>query len=275
MNTTENSIIDICVNLTDKQFAPDREAIIERARQAGVCGMLVVATNMSASKQAVTLCGTADLKCTVGIHPHDSAAAEKDWLTQMAAIAKHPQVAAIGETGLDFNRNFSPPEIQIEIFAKQIEFAQSIDKPLLVHDRDSAGKVASLLQQAGQLPPTVIHCFTGNRQELETYLAAGYYIGITGWVTEAERGAELRNLIPHIPLSQLLIETDAPYLKPKNTPSEFMQTHALKSRLKRRNEPALLPYVLAAISELREETPQNIAAVTTQNAQRVFGFQGQ
>lgn len=268
-------IVDIGVNLLSRQFQSDQDAVIERARAAGVGGMLITATDLNSTKSAIARCSSPDLFCTAGIHPHNAGSAgsaNEDWLQQLASLAQSPVVRAVGETGLDFNRNYSPVDIQIDFFRRQIELAQQINKPLFVHDRDSDGEVFKQLQLAGSLPPVVIHCFTGNAVELDRYLAADYYIGITGWITDPRRGATLAELVTKIPLHRLLIETDAPFLRPHNTPTTFISEHNLPAKRKRRNEPALLPYVLDMIASHRPEAKTEIAAATTANASRLFGF---
>jgi TatD DNase family protein len=271
-------IVDIGVNLLNRQFQSDQDAVIERARAAGVGGMLITATDLNTTKSAIARCSSPDLFCTAGIHPHDAgradsaSSADEDWLEQLASLAQSTVVRAVGETGLDFNRNYSPANIQIDFFRRQIELAQQINKPLFVHDRDSEGEVFKQLQLAGLLPPVVIHCFTGNAVELDQYLAADYYIGVTGWITDPRRGATLAELVTKIPLNRLLIETDAPFLRPHNTPTTFISEHNLPAKRKRRNEPALLPYVLDKLALHRRETKTEIAAATTANASRLFGF---
>jgi TatD DNase family protein len=264
-------LFDIGVNLTSSQFRNDREAVVQRARQAGVSHIMVTATSIDTSLAAIELGEKYDLICTAGVHPHDAADVPIDWLTQLQALAVRDQVRAIGETGLDFNRNFSPRDVQIDIFCAQIALAQQTVQPLFVHDRGSDGEVLRHLQSAGVLPPTIIHCFTGSRIDLDRYLAEGFYIGITGWITDLKRGQELRSLVRQVPLNRLLLETDAPFLRPTNTPEAFRTTHQLGSKYKRRNEPALLTYVLDVVAENRNEDRNEILKATTENATRLFG----
>ncbi|MEM9622462.1 MAG: TatD family hydrolase [Pseudomonadota bacterium] len=272
-------LIDVCVNLLNSQFNNDREAVLKRAAEAGVSGILVVATDLAASTAAIesvaanhASSNSPRLLATAGIHPHDVAELPPDWQVQLATLAHQPEVCAVGETGLDFYRNFSPRDAQINAFAQQIALAVNLQKPLFVHDRESDGEVLRQLQQHTPLPPVLIHCFTGTGDELEAYLAAGFSIGITGWIADERRGQNLRELIRQIPLERLVIETDAPFLKPHNAPGNFLMQHNLPGRLKRRNEPALLGSVLTAIAALREESTEDIARATTANAQRLFGF---
>jgi TatD DNase family protein len=275
-------LTDIGVNLLHPQFDADRDAVIARARTAGVSRMLVTATNLDEAAAAITLCQRhgPGLWCTAGIHPHDAAAAEDvafaedvataedvaaadDWKTRLTQLCEHPKVKAVGETGLDFFRNLSPPDIQIEVFRAQLAIAADAGKPVFVHDRDSAGAVGQILSERREsLLGVVVHCFTGSRDDLLGYLDAGYHIGITGWVCDRRRGAGLRELIPLIPLDRLLIETDAPFLRPHNAPQS--------TSMPRRNEPALLGCVTGQLAEIYECTPQQVAAASHDNAERLF-----
>lgn len=255
--------LDICVNLLNGQFKNDRDKVVEDACSAGV-EFLVTATDLSSTREAIAYCRTRGLRCTAGVHPHDAGTLPSDWLEELASLAQHAEVCAIGETGLDFNRNYSPAAVQREVFAAQIELAQRLDKPLFVHDRDTNGEVLEMLLAAGPLPPTTVHCFTGSADELRGFIAAGFFIGITGWIADQSRGGSLRELVAQIPGEQLLMETDAPFLRPHNAPP------ASQSRLRRRNEPALLPYVCEAIAACREESAEELAAICRLNAQRAF-----
>lgn len=265
-------LVDVGVNLLNSQFRRDREDILARARNAGVDDLLIIATDLATSRQAIKVGATEHLRCTAGVHPHDAAGVEPDWQTQLQQLAQHPQVCAVGETGLDFNRNYSPPEQQLAVFEAQIRIAQHINKPLYVHDRDSQGELLRLLKAAGPLPPTLVHCFTGTAGELENYLQAGFYIGITGWITDPKRGSTLRELVTRIPAERLLLETDAPFLRPFNTPEDWLHRHQLSSRYKRRCEPAMLPFVLNSVAQLRDEDPALLAAATRANAHCLFGI---
>ena len=261
---------DIGANLLHRQFDPDREAVIDRAHAAGVTRMLVTCTDLDESARGIEFCrGRADgLWCTAGVHPHDAKHTEPGWLTRLADLAGNAQVRAVGETGLDFNRNFSPPERQIEVFEAQLELAVRIGKPVFVHDRDSQGKVHELLSRhARELCGVVVHCFTGASEDLVHYLDAGFFVGITGWVCDERRGQQLQDLVPDIPLDQLLVETDAPFLFPRNAPAQ-----AVKSPNKNRNEPALLRYVIEKVAQLRGCDPSAIAHATHRNASVLFGL---
>ena len=257
-------MIDIGVNLLHAQFDADRDAVLERARAHGV-QLILTSTSIEETRRAIAYCNDypdTTLGCTAGVHPHDAGGADADWLTVLADYARQRPVHAIGEAGLDYFRNFSPREAQRAVFGAQIELAVATDKPLFVHDRDSGGETLELLHQHGAVSrDVVIHCFTGTEADLEAYLDAGYMIGITGWVCDRRRGESLRALIPRIPLHRLMIETDAPYLRPHNAPPD---EHG------RRNEPALLPYVVTQLAELYGESAETISAATAANARRFF-----
>lgn len=259
-------LTDIGVNLLHAQFAKDRQSVVTRARAAGVSRMLVTATNLEEAAAAAALCAEQGpgLWCTAGVHPHDAKDANVGWQSRLVELVALPQVKAVGEMGLDFHRDFSPRHIQVEVFRAQLAIAADCNKPVFVHDRDSGGMVQQLLNaQAPKPPGVVIHCFTGSREELLGYLDAGHHIGITGWVCDQRRGAQLRELVPLIPLERLLVESDAPFLRPHNAP---------KAQVKgdRRNEPALLHYVIEQLAQLYGYSPAAIAAASHDNAAALF-----
>ena len=256
-------MIDIGANLTHTSFEADRDAVLARARTAGVEGIVVTGTSVPESHAAAQLAaGHDDLWSTAGVHPHEAKSVCANWIDELAEFSDKPTVVAIGEAGLDFNRNYSPPEVQREVFSAQIRLAVQLDMPLFVHDRDSRGETARLLAEHGGDPERiVIHCFTGSAEDLDTWLDAGYYIGITGWICDPRRGDGLRDLAPRIPGNRLLIETDAPYRIP--------QTMRPRPR-SRRNEPAFLVEVANALAALRGTTAAEIAATTADNARRAF-----
>ncbi|MCZ6710284.1 MAG: TatD family hydrolase [Gammaproteobacteria bacterium] len=255
---------DIGVNLLHKQFDRDRDAVIERARDDGIERMLVTCTNLEESARGIEFCQTRDrFWCTAGVHPHDAKDARPGWLKRLAEMASNPEVKAVGEIGLDFNRNYSPPDVQITTFRAQLELAVKVEKPVFVHDRDSDGKVFDLLdERAGELSGVVVHCFTGTGTDLARYLNAGYYIGVTGWVCDPRRGRMLQDLVPDIPLDKLLVETDAPFLAPRNTSANTSK--------KGRNEPAFLKFIIEKIAELKQCDPSQIASATHRNASILF-----
>ena len=255
--------------------------MLQRAYAADVRRCLYVATDLESANSLIRACDTGELagpelpdyKLTAGVHPHDVDKLADNWLKALRSAASHPKVCAIGETGLDFNRDFSARDNQVRCFRQQIDLACDMGLPLFVHDRDSNGRVAECLAAKATPPAVVIHCFTGSSEDLRVYVEAGYYIGITGWITDPQRGIELRELVANIPIDRLLVETDAPYLKPHNAPVDWHRLHQLRSRFKKRCEPAHLPYVVEKIAECRNASISQIVNATTQNAARVFGFE--
>ena len=259
-------MIDVGANLLNGQFRGDLDTVLARARDAGIDHIVVTATSLDDARAAQELCAThPDLSCTAGVHPHLAKDVDEDWRAQLLELARHPSVRAIGEAGLDFNRNFSPSDRQRSVFREQIEVAGELDMPLFVHDRDTDGAAYELLSEFRGTPEQVlIHCFTGSAPDLKRYLDAGYSIGITGWVCDTSRGEELRRLAPGIPLDRLLIETDAPFLFPHGaTPP---------AGRRRRNEPCLLPFIAQRLAELYRVPVDELVRHTTANARRFFGL---
>lgn len=264
-------LTDICVNLSNSQFNSDRDQVLARAAAADVSRLLLVGTDIESSLFCADWARQREgLFATAGIHPHDADSAPDDWLTQVRDLAEQVNVVAIGETGLDFNRNYSSRDGQISCFADQTALAEEMNMPLFVHDRESDGLVLDMLK--GTRVNVVIHCFTGNASELASYIEAGFYIGITGWICDIRRGQALRDMIGNIPLDRLLLETDAPFLRPHNTPDEWFDRNGLDRRMKKRSEPALLPYVLEIIAANRSEPLSEIASATQINATRLFNL---
>lgn len=259
-------MIDIGVNFTNKRFDKDRPELIVRAKNAGINTLLVTGTNIAESQKALKLCQQfpGSLFCTAGVHPHDADHVPDNYLESLLALAEQPFVKAIGECGLDFNRNFSAPEQQQKIFSQQIALAAELNMPLFLHQRDAFDLWYKLLSPYfDKIPAMVAHCFTGNLHELNACLDAGMYIGITGWICDERRGQELRDIVKHIPLNRLMIETDAPYLTPRT----------IKPRPKSsRNEPSYLPFVVQAIAEVSNYTEDEIKTQTCVNAQQVFNL---
>ncbi len=270
-------MIDICVNFLNRQLQADPEAILRRAEAAGIEGMVLCATDLAMVAANVALCTdpiagkNLQYKTTAGVHPHDASTWHHGSQAQLIEFASNPYVCAIGECGLDFNRNFSTQEEQIFAFQEQVEVAIEVDKPLFVHDRESQGQVLKCLARS-HLPATVIHCFTGSAEDLSGYLDAGFYIGITGWICDQKRGEDLRAMVKQIPLDKLLVETDAPFLRPQNAPLDFASTQGIAAKWKKRNEPALLGWVIEEIAKQRQESVAQITQASSNNAKLLFGF---
>ena len=260
-------MIDIGVNLTSARFDKDRTAVIERAKLANINGLLVTGTNVIESQKALSLCHEYSpfLACTVGVHPHDADQVDDNFIEQLRLLAKHSHVKAIGECGLDFNRNFSTPKNQQHVFAQQVVLASEINLPLFLHQRDAFQAWFDILKPyIDKIPAMVTHCFTGDLSQLKQCLDVGMYVGITGWLCDERRGQILRDIVKYIPLERLLIETDAPYLTPRTIRPKPKSS---------RNEPSYLPYVVAALAELTPYSASEIMQKTYENSQRVFAWE--
>jgi TatD DNase family protein len=234
--------------------------VVARARQAGVTSMVITGTTVEESREAAGIAERFELFSTAGIHPHHA----KDFTNtdELKALAANPRVVAIGECGLDFNRNYSPHPAQEECFTAQIELGLFLQKPLFLHSRDAHPRFSQIISSF-KPQKAVAHCFTGEREELRAYLDLGLYIGITGWICDERRGKHLLELVREIPRDRLLLETDSPYLTPRD----------LKPQPKaRRNEPAFLPHILKTVARALGRDVDEVAAETTRNARTLFGL---
>jgi TatD DNase family protein len=260
-------LIDIGANLTHSSFAPDLRAVLQRAWDAGVKRMIVTGADLASSRQAAALAAehARQLWSTAGVHPHHAQQFVEAQRASFIELSQLPHVVAIGECGLDYFRNLSAPEAQRAAFTAQLEIAVASGKPVFLHQRDAHADFLAILREfAKRLKGGVAHCFTEGPPELEEYLDLGLYIGVTGWVCDERRGLALREAVPKIPKERLMIETDAPYLLPRD----------LNASVKtRRNEPCNLPHIAAAIATLRHETLESLAASSTSNAVRFFGLE--
>jgi len=246
-------------------FDHDREAVIARAQAAGVKTLIITGNDIESSSKAVAFARDHfNCKTTAGVHPHNA----KNWNDKTLARLEELSgsgIRAVGECGLDYNRNFSPQDAQRKCFEDQLKLAASIGKPVFLHERDAFDDFFSILKnyRAG-LPGAVVHCFTGGTRELEAYLSIDCYIGITGWVCDERRGGNLVPLLKHIPADRLLLETDAPYLLPRSLPRSARGKSG-------RNEPYFLPHIAASVAEILGKSLEQIATETSANAERLFG----
>lgn len=259
-------MVDIGANLTNEKFTPIITETISDANQAGVEKIIVTGTDITSSNAALSLCQEhSALYATAGIHPHYASEFDHNSIEALKALLTHPKVIAVGETGLDFNRNFSSPEQQVYAFKQQIELAIHCQKPLFLHEREAFDTQYQILKEArADLKGAVVHCFTGTQFELEQYLALDLYIGITGWICDERRGLALQEMVHIIPDNRLLIETDAPYLTPRTLTGK-----AKKSR----NTPANLAHIAQAIGNFRHQTQTHIATITRNNSVELFSLQ--
>ena len=291
---------DCCLNLTHDAFARDRDAVLRRAVSKGLVGALICAVDLDDSARIPkvideyrrsdsfrpqhlnplkkTHSATADrlaehhthhtaddfprLYGTAGVHPHAAKTWQPGHAAALRALAERQDCVAIGETGLDYARDFSPRDQQREVFIAQLELAVELQMPAFLHQRDAHTDFIEILSvYAEKLPGFVVHCFTGRESELSAYLELGAYIGITGWLCDERRGLHLHDLVATVPPEKLLVETDAPYLVPRS----------LKNR-STRNEPAYLPHIIAALAAALNTTVGHLAKQTTENSLRFIGL---
>ena len=257
-------LVDIGVNLTNKSLLADLDGVLERALAAGVTHLVVTGTTLDESERAIELCRAhpAQLTSTCGVHPHHASDWDADSGDRLRRMAQQDCVRAIGETGLDFNRNYSPPAAQEQAFEQQMALAAELGMPLFCHQRDAHPRFVEMLRaQRDRVPRVVVHCFTDSREALFDYLDLDCHIGITGWICDERRGLELRELVRLIPAERLLLETDAPYLLPRTLDPKPA------SRI---NEPAYLRHILEEVALCRGEAAADLATITHSNSLAFF-----
>ncbi|OOE51167.1 TatD family hydrolase [Salinivibrio kushneri] len=260
-------MIDIGVNLTSTRFDQDRDTVVADAKQAGVTGMILTGTSVEESQAAAALARSYPgfAYATAGVHPHDAKSVEATDLSAIQQLAQRPEVVAIGECGLDFNRDFSPRPQQEAVFEAQLALAAELSMPVFMHCRDAHDRWFAILRPwLDKLPAAVLHCFTGDDRALLDCLDAGLYIGVTGWLCDERRGQQLQQQVSWLPDDRLMIETDAPYLQPRD----------IRPRPKRsRNEPKYLPHITQTVARLRQQPVEHIIDCTIKNTQRCFSIQ--
>lgn len=245
--------------------------MIERAVQAGVTKLIITGTDMAHSEHAVRLCEQWPGLCysTAGIHPHHASEYSASMYSELADMQRLDCVVAVGECGLDFNRNYSGRNEQVRAFEAQLELAAETGKPLFLHQRDAHDDFVAMLNSCrDDLGHVVAHCFTGNVTEAEEYVSMGLYVGITGWICDDRRGGELREAVKAIPLDRVMLETDAPYLLPKDIPNERFGAPVKKGR----NEPCYLPHVAETVARHMGVEPAELADAALANTQRFFSL---
>ena len=261
-------LVDIGFNFTSSAFRKDEKQVVERANAAGVNNFILTGSNAEESERAIKLSTQfSGMHSTAGVHPHLAKEFSEETPKQLRELAKHENVVAIGEAGLDYNRNYSDPLEQKHAFQAQLELAIELGMPIFCHERDAHHDFVQLLQQYREkLDKVVVHCFTGTEEELANYLELDCHIGITGWICDERRGHHLHEFIQRIPSNRLMIETDSPYLLPRNLPPE----PAFPKPNGRRNEPAYLPHILKTVANCRGITMEQTAEETTQTAKDFF-----
>lgn len=258
-----HELIDIGVNLTSACYKERHGDVINSAREAGVNQLILIGSDIEDSTAAAKLAAQyTGCYATAGIHPHQAKTFNRQSLDRIRKLAQRPQVKALGETGLDFNRNYSPPDQQISSFEAQLELACELQLPVYLHQRDAHQAFYEILKTyRSALSDAVIHCFTGDSDELEAYLELDLHIGITGWICDERRGLHLQELVKEVPAERLMLETDAPYLLPRT----------LRPKPKSgKNEPRYLPHILSVVSQCLGGNESEIAALTSANAARFF-----
>jgi TatD DNase family protein len=258
--------IDIGINLINKQFQFDANDVIQRAKDRGVTQMILTGVNLSVSEKSVQLAKKfpQTLYATAGVHPHNAKDWDKSVADRLKALTLLPEVVSVGECGLDFDRDFSPRPIQESCFRAQLQLSIDVKKPLFLHERAAFDRFVGIVSDyKNQLPKGVVHCFTGTLAEAKTYLDMGFYIGITGAITDEKRFSQLKEVIKFVPSDRLMIETDAPYMLPKNMGPPPKT---------RRNEPAYLPFVVKYMAAHLGKTEETVANETTNTAKMFFNI---
>jgi TatD DNase family protein len=259
-------LVDIGANLTHESFRHDFDAVLARASAHGVVQMVVTGASHSGSDHAVELARQHPevLYATAGVHPHHAVDYNDLTDAHLRTLAGLPEVRAVGETGLDYHRNYSPRDVQLAVFERQLQIAADVGKPLFLHQRDAHQDFLALLKRyRTKVPAAVVHCFTDTRDALHDYLALDCHIGITGWICDERRGTHLREFVREIPANRLLIETDAPYLLPRTVRPQ--PSH-------RRNEPMYLKHICEEIARDRGESTEETAANSTAAARAFFSL---
>jgi len=260
------SLIDIGANLAHDSFDDDRDEVLQRAADAGVARIIITGSSDDSNARAAALAETSDGKLfsTAGVHPHHASDYTDESDALIRSLVAKDAVVAVGECGLDYFRNFSPRDAQLDAFRRQLQIAKETGLPVFLHQRDAHDDFIDVLEPSlPGLSRAVAHCFTGEHESLREYIELGLYIGITGWICDERRGKHLHDIVSVVPDDRLLIETDAPYLLPRT----------IKPKPKtRRNEPAYLPEVLRVVAQARGQSEDHVAQITTENATRFFAL---
>ena len=251
-------LIDSHAHLEMKEFDSDREEVIKRAFDAGVDFIVTVGTNLALSRKAVALAqGHEKIYATIGIHPHDAAKTDKNTGESLKELAHRQKIVAYGEIGLDFFRNISSQEKQIEVFGLQLELAQELNLPVIIHDREAHEQTLKMVKASG-VRRGVFHCFSGDYVMAKQCIDLGFYISIPGVVT-FDKAKTIQDVALRVPLASLLLETDAPYLTPV--------PHRGK-----RNEPSFIIHTAKKVAEIKKAPWEEVARITADNTMNLFGI---
>ncbi len=264
----QRMLIDIGANLTHESFFHDLDEVLVRAARSGVTRFIATGTTLAGSEAALRLAAQrpGTVWATVGIHPHHAAEFCPQASRHLHEMLGDPRAVAVGECGLDYCRNYAPSGDQRLAFEGQLKIAADCGKPVFLHQRDAHDEFLRMMRDYWpSLAGGVAHCFTEGPHVLDEYLALGLHIGITGWICDERRGADLRAAVARLPLDRVLLETDAPYLLPR--------TLSPKPRT-RRNEPAYLTEVLQVVAECMQESAEVVATASWRNAERLFRLAG-
>lgn len=251
-------LIDTHAHLDDTRFDGDRDAMIARAREAGVGTFVTIGCDLATSRAAIELAERYPfVYATVGVHPHEAKQIGDSWYDDLRRLAQHKKVVAYGEIGLDYHYNHSPPRLQRERFREQIVLAKDLRLPIVVHTREAQGDTIAILKEenAGDVGG-VFHCFSGDSWLAKDALDLGFLLSFSGVIT-FQNATMLRDIVKTVPKDRILVETDSPYLTPA--------PHRGK-----RNEPAYVRLVAEKIAALQGMTTDEVAELTTKNAHRVF-----
>ncbi|MDR1893410.1 MAG: TatD family hydrolase [Spirochaetales bacterium] len=262
----QERFIDIGVNLLHSAFDRDREEVIAQAAQAGVSPLIITGTSLAVSRRAADYgAGSGGrLWCTAGVHPHEASTWSASTGEALGELCRREEVKAVGECGLDYCRDFSPRPSQRRCFEEQLALACERGLPAFLHQREAFDDFYGILKNAAPLlPGFVVHCFTGTQKELEAFLDLGGCIGLTGWICDERRRGDLPRLAPLIPPDRLLLETDAPFLKPRDLRGGGS-----------RNVPANLAHIAAVVARLCGKSRETLARETFSASCRFFGLEG-
>lgn len=256
-------LFDSHCHLNDRVYSKDFDLMLSRMKEAGVEAVMIVGINKKNSESALALAKSyPQFYASVGIHPHDAGTCSESAIEFLKNLANNQKVKAWGETGLDFNRMYSPQDIQEKWLVRQIETACELNLPLIFHERDSNGRFLDILKSfKNNSIRGVVHCFSGSETDMSKYLDMGLYIGITGILTIKTRGADLRKMVKNLPVNRILIETDAPYLTPAPQRNKY-----------RRNEPAFVKSTLLKLAQVKNEEPEILARAVWQNTCKLYNI---
>ena len=259
-------LIDIGLNLMHKSFDKNREEIIRNANEVGVSQFVITGTNIKSSKTALDYAKQDQFKgvlfSTAGVHPHDAKTCNENTVETLREFAKEDCVVAIGECGLDYNRNYSPQDVQRKWFEEQVKLADELDMPLFLHEREAHEDLVKILSKYPDMcEKACVHCFTGTKEEAEKYLELGCYIGVTGWICDERRGQSLQEAVTVIPPEKMMIETDAPFLIPRNFP---------KKPKSNKNKPEYLPHILNTIAEYKGMDSEELGEKVSETTREFF-----